>query len=448
MSEPQLAGQTVVVIGGSAGIGLETARSARAEGADVILTGRNPDRLEARGARGRRGRAPRRSTPTTSTGSSASSTTCPPIDHVMVSGGGPYYAPLAEIDFAEVRADVERHLLLPMQRRPPRHRQGAAGRLAGLHQRHRRPAARRSGLTLIGALTAATPALTENLALEIAPIRVNLIAPGFVDTPLSASLLGDGLEARREELRDRLPIRRVVGPEDVATLAVHLMTQHRAHRRDLRHRRRPAARPWQRKDPDALRHRSRRHVPRLRAARSHGHAHARLSEIQGDDPLILTLARGHYCPKEHQQHLELAAFYPKIAVAYTQIATISTDEHHTLAGVPRVGRRPVAVPRGPGADRPAGPGHPGVHRPRQRPDDPAHARAQARAGGPQRSTTATGSGAARRSPTSGTTSATCRPRSARTGISSVPGLREAWDAGDRSSFHGWDKRGVAGSGGP
>ena len=44
----------------------------------------------------------------------------------------------------------------------------------------------------------------------------------------------------------------------------------------------------------------------------------KLSELQGDDPLILTLARGHYCPKEHQQHLELAAFYPKIAVAYTR----------------------------------------------------------------------------------------------------------------------------------
>jgi hypothetical protein len=45
----------------------------------------------------------------------------------------------------------------------------------------------------------------------------------------------------------------------------------------------------------------------------------KLSELQGEDPLILTLARGHYFPKEHQQHLELAAFYPKIAVAYTQI---------------------------------------------------------------------------------------------------------------------------------
>src|SRR5690349_4548543 len=55
-----------------------------------------------------------------------------------------------------------------------------------------------------------------------------------------------------------------------------------------------------------------------------------LSEFQGDDPLILTLARGHYCPKETQQHLELAAHYPKINVAYTQVATIATDEHHTL----------------------------------------------------------------------------------------------------------------------
>ena len=55
-----------------------------------------------------------------------------------------------------------------------------------------------------------------------------------------------------------------------------------------------------------------------------------LSELQGRDPLILTLARGNYCPKEHQQHLELAANYPKIAVAYTQVATIATDDHHTL----------------------------------------------------------------------------------------------------------------------
>ena len=61
----------------------------------------------------------------------------------------------------------------------------------------------------------------------------------------------------------------------------------------------------------------------------HESVRRKLSDIQGEDPMILTLARGHYCPKEHQQHLQLAAFYPQIAVGYTQIATISTDPHHT-----------------------------------------------------------------------------------------------------------------------
>ncbi|MER6984405.1 SDR family oxidoreductase, partial [Streptomyces carpinensis] len=82
----------------------------------------------------------------------------------------------------------------------------------------------RAGLGIAPAVTAALPALTASLALELAPVRVNLIAAGFVDTPLSARLLGDGLDARREELRATLPIGRVVEPADVAALAVHIMT--------------------------------------------------------------------------------------------------------------------------------------------------------------------------------------------------------------------------------
>jgi peroxiredoxin len=62
----------------------------------------------------------------------------------------------------------------------------------------------------------------------------------------------------------------------------------------------------------------------------HTKAPCKLSELQGDDPLILTLARGNYCPKEHQQHLELAAFHSRLAVAYTQIATISTAADREL----------------------------------------------------------------------------------------------------------------------
>jgi NADP-dependent 3-hydroxy acid dehydrogenase YdfG len=88
--QPELAGQTVVVIGGSAGIGLETARRARAEGAGIILTGRNPDRLE------------RAATELGAQSSAAFDATDPAaldrffgdlpeaIDHVMVTGGGPY----------------------------------------------------------------------------------------------------------------------------------------------------------------------------------------------------------------------------------------------------------------------------------------------------------------------------------------------------------------------
>jgi NAD(P)-dependent dehydrogenase (short-subunit alcohol dehydrogenase family) len=79
------------------------------------------------------------------------------------------------------------------------------------------------GVGLSSAMTVALPALAATLAREIAPVRINLIAAGFVDTPLSASLLGDALEERREQLRRTLPIRRVVGPTDVAALAVHIM---------------------------------------------------------------------------------------------------------------------------------------------------------------------------------------------------------------------------------
>jgi NAD(P)-dependent dehydrogenase (short-subunit alcohol dehydrogenase family) len=79
-------------------------------------------------------------------------------------------------------------------------------------------------LGIVSAATAVLPPFTAALALELVPVRVNLIAAGFVDTPLSASLLGDRLEERRNQLRATLPIGRVVGPADVAALAVHIMT--------------------------------------------------------------------------------------------------------------------------------------------------------------------------------------------------------------------------------
>ncbi len=144
-----------------------------------------------------------------------------PIDHVMVTAGGPYYARLADIDFTQARRNVEEEFWLPLHvARFAVRRVRPGGTLLFIGGTGgRRPAAG----PLITTFTAAIPALTKALAVELAPVRVNLIAPGFVDTPLSASLLGDQLETRREQLRTTLPIRRVVGPADIAALAVHLM---------------------------------------------------------------------------------------------------------------------------------------------------------------------------------------------------------------------------------
>jgi NAD(P)-dependent dehydrogenase (short-subunit alcohol dehydrogenase family) len=137
--------------------------------------------------------------------------------------GRPYYGRLADMDFAKIRDLIGEHLLQALsvaRNATSKVRPGGTlifmGGTGG-----RRPAI---GMSIAGAVTAALPSLTANLALEIAPVRVNPIAAGFVDTPLSAELLGDQLEKRRNLLRDTLPIGRVVGPADVAALAVHIMT--------------------------------------------------------------------------------------------------------------------------------------------------------------------------------------------------------------------------------
>ena len=218
----ELRGQTVVLIGGSAGIGLETARRAKGEGAEVILTGRNIDRLEHAASEVGAKRTAAFDATDTDALKKFFGDLQTPIDHVLVTAGGPSYVPLMEMTAAQVRDALSDHVVLDLE--VARAAAGAMrpdgslvfmGGTGGRRIDHR--------LGIVSAATAALPPFTAALALELAPIRVNLIAAGFVDTPLSATLLGEGLEERRNELRAALPIRRVVTAADVAALAVHLM---------------------------------------------------------------------------------------------------------------------------------------------------------------------------------------------------------------------------------
>ena len=221
--KPQLAGQIVVLIGGSAGIGLETARLARAEGADVVLTGRNPDRLEQAALDVGALRTAAFDADDEAALRGFFEDLPSPIDHVLVTAGGPSYGPLLEMDSEQVRQAMSGHVVLGLavaRSAVGKMRPGGTlllmGGTGGRRIDH--------GLGIVSAATAALPPFTAALALELAPVRVNLIAAGFVDTPLSAALLGGRLEERRNELRETLPIGRVVGPADVAALAVHIMT--------------------------------------------------------------------------------------------------------------------------------------------------------------------------------------------------------------------------------
>lgn len=221
---PNLHGRHVVVIGGSSGIGKAAARSALDARAHVTIASRDLTRLkEAAAELG--GEVEVATVDVTQDDQVADLfAALGPVDHVLLSAGIPMFGLFEKLDLAQVRRYWDAHLgsLLTVARH------GTATMAAGgslvfvTSSQNRRPAA-------MGAIPAAVvghgvEVLTTNLALELGQrgIRVNSVACGFVDTPLTRGALGDRFDARAAELARSLPIRRVVGPDDVAALVVHL----------------------------------------------------------------------------------------------------------------------------------------------------------------------------------------------------------------------------------
>src|SRR5499427_9309195 len=161
--EPELLGQTVVVIGGSAGIGLETARRARAEGASVILTGRNPERLRqaALALDAQRSAAFDANDPAAL--QSFFRNLPAPIDHVMVTAGAPHYGPLLEMPLEEARRLLTERLSLALAVA-----HGATGKVrpaGSLVFMSGTGARSRAGVGIVSIVAAALPALIASLAI-------------------------------------------------------------------------------------------------------------------------------------------------------------------------------------------------------------------------------------------------------------------------------------------
>lgn len=212
--------RTLAVIGGSSGIGLATAIGALGAGVRVWVMARDKERL-ARAATGAgEGMHTQAGDASNERDVEAFFAATGGIDHLLLSAGSPMFAPVATMDIdagLQWLADGLRSILLSA-RHAPWVNGGSLTLMSASAVRRPRP-----GGGLLGALARSTEYLAETLALELAPVRVNVIAPGFVPTPLTERMLSDHLPARVSELQQSLPTRRVTEPNDIASLILQVM---------------------------------------------------------------------------------------------------------------------------------------------------------------------------------------------------------------------------------
>lgn len=218
-----LDGATVAVIGGSSGIGLATAQAARAEGASVVITGRSADRLtDALGTFGDGEPAVRgvQLDSTDEQGTRALFEELPRVDHIFVSASTVLGGGLSR-DTESLRPALDTRVwgcLFAAKYGGPRMSEGGSITFcSGSSSIRPRP-----GSALGAASCAAVESMARTLAIDLAPVRVNAVVPGLIDTPL---LGGSGAERaqRLAEAGRALPVGRVGRPEDIADAVLFLM---------------------------------------------------------------------------------------------------------------------------------------------------------------------------------------------------------------------------------
>ena len=217
------AGSRVVVVGGSSGIGLATAKAAAGVGAAVVVAGRSEERLReaVEGMGAAKERVEARAVDLTQKGDvEAFFAGLGEIDHLVLPGSSVTTGTLKELDLAEARASMDSKFWGPYV--AVRHARvdeaGSVTLFSGALSRRPAP-----GTAALSAVNAAIEALGRALALELAPVRVNVVSPGLVDTPAYGGMPAEQREAMYRAAADRLPVGRVGAAEDAAATALYLM---------------------------------------------------------------------------------------------------------------------------------------------------------------------------------------------------------------------------------
>ncbi|WP_051229237.1 SDR family oxidoreductase [Pleomorphomonas oryzae] len=216
-----LSGQTVAVIGGSSGIGLAVARQAKQLGADLVLIARDAEKLRS-AAISIGGATEIVADISVTSPSFPTFRDVARLDHLVITAGTARLLPLKDYGADNLHGVMAERLvgpLLAIQAAVPLlHPEGSITLTSA--QLGTRPLAVGAAMA---AAVAAVETLTRALALELAPLRVNAVAPGLIDTPLLDHLLGDNKHQVFDTSAASLPARRIGLPDDVAQAILFLM---------------------------------------------------------------------------------------------------------------------------------------------------------------------------------------------------------------------------------